>query len=134
MEPDSLRADRRHDGARRVLGLASAFGILSLAGIAAAWCGRKRRDLSLTGSEGGNREEPVNIALTGDEALVLFEWVSRTNEEQIEVPLREAERRVLWNVEAHLESVLVAPFDHRYDRLLDEARARIVAPDERATS
>jgi hypothetical protein len=67
---------------------------------------------------------PVTIELTGDEALVLFEWLAKLEETN---PVEgEAEKRVLWSIEAALERALVEPFDANYAELLEQARRRIV--------
>jgi hypothetical protein len=68
--------------------------------------------------------ESVTIALSADEALLLFEWlakldVSRTVQDA-------AAQRVLWAIEATLEKALVAPFAPNYDELLAAARERIL--------
>jgi hypothetical protein len=67
--------------------------------------------------------KPVNIELTGDQALVLFDWLTE-NEEKVRAG--EAERRVLWAIEAALEQALVEPFAGDYRELVARARARIV--------
>lgn len=67
----------------------------------------------------------VTLTLTRDQAVVLFEWLARCNEEEgfgIEDP---AEQRVLWDLEASLESTLVEPFKPEYEQLLAAARARV---------
>jgi hypothetical protein len=60
--------------------------------------------------------EPVRLELTADEALVLFDFLSRfsnTDGLAIEDP---AEQRALWNVCCLLEKQLVEPFLADYDR------------------
>ena len=69
--------------------------------------------------------ERVQIDLTGDEALVLFEWVSRFNKREDVEFEDQAEQRVLWDVEASLEAALVEPFRSEYVQLLAAARARV---------
>ncbi|GAB2570322.1 hypothetical protein [Kribbella endophytica] len=69
--------------------------------------------------------ERVQIELTGDEALVLFEWVSRFNKREDVEYEDQAEQRVLWDVEATLEAALVEPFSSEYVQLLTAARARV---------
>ena len=69
----------------------------------------------------------VNISLSADEALVLFELVSRHNRLENPSLLFEdrAEQRALWNLEAILEKELVTTFDPNYRRLLVDARERL---------
>jgi hypothetical protein len=50
------------------------------------------------------------IELSDDEALVLFNWVSRTDGRRPYEVERGAEQHVLWQIEAQLERVLVEPF------------------------
>lgn len=68
----------------------------------------------------------VVLELTGDEALVFFEWLSRENEKHALPVQHEAERRVLFDLEALLEKDLVAPFAEDYDAQLKAARERVV--------
>lgn len=74
--------------------------------------------------------ERVQIELTGDAALVLFEWVSRFNKREDVEFEDQAEQRVLWDVEASLEAALAEPFSGDYDRLLADARERVRDPLE----
>ena len=69
--------------------------------------------------------ERVQLDLSGDEALVLFEWITRFNKRQDAEFEDQAEQRVLWDVEALLEAALVEPFSGDYDQLLAEARERV---------
>lgn len=69
--------------------------------------------------------DEVVIALDQDEAVVLFEWLARFNEQpraDFEDP---AEEYVLWNLECVLESILVAPFLPEYAEVLAQARKRV---------
>ena len=74
-------------------------------------------------------EADFNLALTGDEALVLFEWVTRFNASDPSFE-DQAEQRALWNLEASLERHLVAPLSDNYTARLSEARARVRDPVE----
>ena len=68
------------------------------------------------------------MRLTSDEALVLFEWLNRTDglangfgdlvEDQ-------AEQRALWNLTCFLERELTEPFLPAYPELIEPARARL---------
>lgn len=66
----------------------------------------------------------VTISLSHDEALVLFEWLSSFNQGQRDFE-DQAEQRVLWDLEAMLESSLREPLRPAYSDRLAEARARI---------
>lgn len=70
----------------------------------------------------------VTLALTQDEAIVLLEWLSRFN---VDGDCRfedQAEQRVLWDLEASLESMLSAPLKPDYAETLARARARLRDP------
>lgn len=67
----------------------------------------------------------ITIALTTDEALVLFEWLSRFNQRDDVEFADQAEQRVLWDIEATLETKLAEPFRGDYDELIAAARARV---------
>lgn len=67
----------------------------------------------------------VNITRTADEALVLFEFLSRySDSEQLNI-VDQAEQRALWNLCCIFEKKSVAPFDMEYGQALSEARARL---------
>jgi prepilin signal peptidase PulO-like enzyme (type II secretory pathway) len=70
-------------------------------------------------------EQAVTVQLTGDEALVLFDWIGRFNENGDGAFRDQAEQRVLWDIEARLEKALVAPFAASYGELLAQARDRV---------
>ncbi|MBX3217134.1 MAG: hypothetical protein KF850_34200 [Labilithrix sp.] len=67
----------------------------------------------------------VTIELSGDEALVLFEWLAGLK--AANVAIGEAEQRVLWRIEGVLEKSLVASFAKDYAELVEQARGRILA-------
>ena len=69
-------------------------------------------------------ENDVVLRLSGDEALVLFEWMHKRDKEDEESRI-DAEKIVLWRLEAQLDEVLLAPFESNYDQLVEAARARI---------
>ncbi len=82
------------------------------------------------------QKPPVQIQLTADEALVLFEWLSKRDDDDALDPLIEhwSEQLVLWTITAQLEKTLVEPFDPNYLDLLRSARERLVAhiaPEDR---
>ncbi len=75
-----------------------------------------------------NEVEPDNVVfrLSASEALVLFDWLGRTSEQDAPVPfVDQAEQRVLWNLENLLEAILVSPLRVDYDELLAQARASV---------
>jgi len=67
----------------------------------------------------------MTLQFSRDEALVLFEWVSRFNKTRTPTLEDQAEERVLWDLEARLESALVEPFRKDYAGMLADARARV---------
>lgn len=72
----------------------------------------------------------MNVELTQEEALVLFEWLHRMSESSSTVFEDQAEQRALWNVVAVLEAQLTAIVDPRYRELLAEARDRLRDAEE----
>jgi hypothetical protein len=70
-------------------------------------------------------KSPIYLKLTNEEALVLFDWISRYNEDDKNVFQDQAEQRVLWDIEAMLEEQLVEPLDERYNDLLKFARDKV---------
>jgi hypothetical protein len=66
----------------------------------------------------------VALNLSREEALVLSEWLHRFNSED-QTFEDQAEQRVLWDIEAMLESELVEPLDPKYAELLAAARAKV---------
>ena len=69
--------------------------------------------------------EKVTITLSRNEALVLFEFLSRfTDQQQLDIR-EQAEQRVLWDLHADLESALPEPLAHDYDQHLQRARESI---------
>ena len=68
----------------------------------------------------------ITIKLTKDEALVLFELLSRFSEnDNKEIFLDAAEEKALWVIEEQLEKILVEPFKPNYQDIIQEARNRI---------
>lgn len=68
---------------------------------------------------------PIQIELTDDEALVLFDWLSRVGRTGSHDVEDQAEQRALWNLEAALEQKLAAVLDPRYPELVARARERL---------
>ncbi|MES2035777.1 MAG: hypothetical protein V4466_16545 [Pseudomonadota bacterium] len=67
------------------------------------------------------------IALSDDEALVLFAWLSERSEAFANDHRPSAEDVALWNLEALLEKQLAAPQATDYAERLAAARARLLA-------
>ena len=72
-------------------------------------------------------EEEFDLRLSGDEALVLFEWLTNFNKANYSFQ-DQAEQRVLWDLEASLERCLAAPFSADYAAQLAAARDRLRDP------
>ncbi len=71
----------------------------------------------------------MTLELSREQAVVFFEWLSKFNATEGRRVRDQAEERVLWDIEAMLESTLVEPFDARYDDLLAKARAAVRDPE-----
>ena len=69
--------------------------------------------------------ESITIELNHDEALVLFEYLSRFSDSGKLDFADEAEQIALWKLTGLLEKVMVAPFQQNYGELLQAARNRI---------
>jgi hypothetical protein len=69
--------------------------------------------------------QKVQIELTGDEALVLFELLSRYSDSESLVIEDQAEQRALWNLFGVLEKQLAEPLRLEYVELLQGARERL---------
>ena len=70
-------------------------------------------------------QEKIQINLNKDEAIVLFEFLSRfSNKDKLEIA-DQSEARVLWNILYDLEKNLVEPFSEKYTEILEESREKI---------
>ncbi len=82
--------------------------------------------------ERGRMNDPTNniaLTLSRDEALVLFEFLSRfSDEEELRIE-DQAENRVLWHLCCILEQQLVEPFREDYADCLARARHAVRDPD-----
>jgi len=67
----------------------------------------------------------MKLELTQDEALVLFEWLSRLDERDAFPCDDPAEEQVLWSLHGQLQKVLVEPFQENYGELVQQARMRV---------
>jgi hypothetical protein len=70
-------------------------------------------------------DRDVVLTLTRPEAVVLFDWLARTDASRSLQFEDDAEQKVLWTIEAQLEKILTEPFSPEYTRLLSEARAQV---------
>jgi len=74
--------------------------------------------------------DEASFGLSRDQALVFFEWLARTRAADQPVEFEDqAEQRVLWDLEAALEAVLVEPFHADYRAELEAARVRVRDPE-----
>lgn len=76
-------------------------------------------------------DDPVRIAITRDEALVLHEWLARVVDEENAADISgtfedDAEAWALAGLLQLLEQVLDEPFAPGFEKALKAARARIV--------
>ncbi|MCU0322323.1 MAG: hypothetical protein MUE72_07900 [Chitinophagaceae bacterium] len=68
----------------------------------------------------------VNIELTKDEAIVLFEFLGRFNEvENNSLFEDQSEQRVMWDIECILEKKLAEPFRKDYSEIVKKARKNV---------
>jgi hypothetical protein len=72
--------------------------------------------------------EKVSIELTKEEAIILFEYLARTSDNSfLEKTFEDkSEQRVLWNLEAILESILAEPLMSDYEEIVRRARKNIM--------
>lgn len=71
-------------------------------------------------------KQKINLAITNDEALVLFEFLTRFNQsEYADIFEDQAEQKTLWILEGQLEKQLVEPFRPDYKDIIREARNKI---------
>ena len=70
-------------------------------------------------------EEEIQINLSRNEAIVLFELLSRfSDKNQLDI-VDQSEERVLLNTLCNLEKTLVEPFSEKYTKILEEAREKV---------
>lgn len=67
----------------------------------------------------------VELKLSKDEALVLFEFLGRFSQQEILGIEDQSEARALWNLECALEKELSEPFREDYSNLVRNARAAL---------
>ncbi len=69
--------------------------------------------------------EDIEIRVTKDEALVLFDFLSRfSNDEKLTIQ-DQAEERALWNLTCIFEKALAEPFSKEWDSIIKAARSRL---------
>lgn len=66
----------------------------------------------------------INIHLSTEEALVLFEWLARKDDAEFASTLKSAEQKVLWVVESQLEKQ-IAVFSSDYKLLVEQALIKV---------
>ena len=71
--------------------------------------------------------DEVEIKLTKDEALVLFDVMSRFSNEDKLCIQDQAEERALWNLTCVLEKELAEPFSKNWQSIIEAARSRLIA-------
>ena len=69
----------------------------------------------------------MKLELSDDEALVLFDWLSRVDEANAFAAEDAAEEQVLWTLHGQLETALSEQFRPNYRELVTQARARVKA-------
>ncbi|WP_232499301.1 hypothetical protein [Agromyces humatus] len=69
----------------------------------------------------------MSFTLSGDEALILFEWLAAFNQRS---ETQDPEHQVLYNLEAVLERNPVTTFLPNHAEWLEKARARFMAEFE----
>lgn len=70
-------------------------------------------------------EDEINISLNRNEALVLFDFLSRYSENDNLAIEDQAEERVLWDLCCVFEKILDEPFKENYLEILEKARMEI---------
>jgi hypothetical protein len=64
----------------------------------------------------------VDLSMSRDEALLLFEMLFRYEQQGLLPQRNDAETRVLWNLMVYLEKSLREPFGAEYEELFLQAR------------
>ena len=69
--------------------------------------------------------DKYKIELTKDEAVVLFEFLSRfTQDDKLEIK-NQSENRVLWDILSRLEEDMTEPLELNYKEILAQAQERL---------
>ena len=73
-----------------------------------------------------NKNGNIAIIFNEEEALVLLEWLHNFNQEEHSTLFQDqAEKRILFDIEAELEKVVSTTFDNNYQEILLKARQKI---------
>jgi len=72
----------------------------------------------------------IKIELSADEALVLFEYLSRFSDTGKTEFEDKSKKIALWNLTCLLEKVMVEPFKPNYGELVHAARVRLRGEDD----
>lgn len=70
-------------------------------------------------------EDEINISLSRDEAIVLFEFLSRFSESDNLVIEDQAEERVLQDLCCVFEKKIDEPFKDNYQEIVEKAREKV---------
>lgn len=75
-----------------------------------------------------SEERTVDVTLTYDEALVLFAWSHRQEDERYKGKffIDKAEQVAVWNITASLENLIDEVFSPTYGNAVDAAKRRLV--------
>jgi type II secretory pathway component PulJ len=71
-------------------------------------------------------KEQVQVALSKDEALVLFEWLASQDQKSRHAEAESAEQRVLWRVEGQLEKILPEILQPDYEQRVEASRRAVI--------
>ncbi|WP_144445744.1 hypothetical protein [Inquilinus limosus] len=71
-------------------------------------------------------QKDITITLSPAEALVLFEWLARTDAAQSLPTEHPAETRALWRLEGKLQKQIGVLFSNEYGNALEEARSELL--------
>ena len=74
--------------------------------------------------------DTIQLTMTRNEALVLFEWLASFETKGAQLAIDEAEQTVLWGVESQLEKALHEILSPDYDKLLAAAKRHVLVSDE----
>ena len=69
--------------------------------------------------------DDVEIKLSKDEALVLFDFLSRFSDTDKRTIIDQSEERALWNLTCIFEKILVEPFSKDWLSIIENARSRL---------
>jgi len=66
--------------------------------------------------------ETINLEITKEEAVVLFEFLSRFSDKDIISIEHQSEERALWNLHCTFEKIINEAFSGDYKKALESAR------------